>query len=112
MPLVIKTTGFEQFADPTGGSWIKCLMMGEHGVGKTRSAACWPKPIIADCERGLMSVADKGVPYAEIKGSADMDALGIDRGVARKPDRSGVHGTAARSRRVVLTDSRRGSSRD
>lgn len=75
MSLVIKTTGFEQFLDPAGGSWIKALIMGEHGVGKTPSAACWPKPIIADCERGLMSVANKGVPYAEIKSPADMDAL-------------------------------------
>ena len=75
MPLLIKTTGFEEFLDPTGGAYIKTLIMGDHGVGKTPSACCWPKPILADCERGRMSVASMGVPYVAINSSADMDAL-------------------------------------
>jgi len=75
MPLLIKTTGFEEFLDPSGGAYIKALIMGDHGVGKTPSACRWPKPILADCERGRMSVASMGVPYVAINGSADMDAL-------------------------------------
>lgn len=75
MPLVIKRTGFDEFLDPTGGAFIKALIMGQHGSGKTPSAAQWPRPIIADCERGLMSVASLSVPYVSIKRAADMDAL-------------------------------------
>lgn len=75
MPLIIKSTGFEQYLDPSGGAYIKALIMGDHGVGKTPSAACWPKPIIADCEDGLMSVASMAIPYAEIVTSSDMKAL-------------------------------------
>jgi hypothetical protein len=75
MPITIKTTGFDEFVDPSGGAYIKALILGGHGVGKTRSASYWPKPIYADCEKGLMSVADRGVPYASIKSSADMNAL-------------------------------------
>jgi hypothetical protein len=76
VPIQIKTTGFEQYMN-TGrsGSYVKTLIMGEHGVGKTPSAASWPKPIIADCENGLASVASRGIPYVEIHTSSDMQAL-------------------------------------
>lgn len=73
--MLIKTTGWEDYLDPAGGSWVKCLIMGPPDVGKTRSASFWPKPIFADCERGRMSLADRKVPYAEITSTADMDAL-------------------------------------
>lgn len=73
--MLIKTTGWEDFLDPAGGSWVKCLIMGPPDVGKTRSASFWPKPIFADCERGRMSLADRRVPYAEITSTAEMDAL-------------------------------------
>ena len=75
MAIQIRTTGFDEFIDPSGGAYIKALISGEHGVGKTPSAACWPKPIFADCEDGLMSVASKAVPYARIRSTADMDSL-------------------------------------
>lgn len=74
-PLIIKTTGFEDYLAGMGGSYIKCLMFGSADAGKTRSASFWPKPIFADCEDGRMSIADRAVPYASIKSSADMDAL-------------------------------------
>ena len=73
--LIIKTTGFEDYLDRSGGAYVKCLVLGQPDVGKTRSASFWPKPIFADCEKGRMSLADRGVPYAEINSSADMDAL-------------------------------------
>lgn len=76
MPILIRTTGFDQYLDTSqGGSYIRALIMGDHGVGKTPSAACWPQPIIADCENGLASVANKAIPYATIKTSDDMLAL-------------------------------------
>jgi AAA domain len=76
VPILIKTTGFDQYLDSSrGGSYIKALIMGEHGVGKTPSAACWPKPIIADCENGLASVAGKAIPYATIRTTDDMVAV-------------------------------------
>lgn len=75
MPLVIRTTGFVDYLDKAGGAYIKCLILGAPDTGKTRSASFWPKPIFADCEKGRMSIADRGVPYAEITSSADMDAL-------------------------------------
>jgi hypothetical protein len=73
--MLIKTTGWEDYLDPAGGSWVKCLVMGPPDVGKTRSASFWPSPIFADCEKGRMSLADRKVPYAEITSTADMDAL-------------------------------------
>jgi AAA domain len=73
--LVIKTTGFEDYIGGDGGSYIKMLIMGAAGAGKTRSASFWPKPIFADCEKGRMSIADRNVPYAEIRSVAEMDEL-------------------------------------
>lgn len=61
--------------DPTGGSWVKMLIMGPPDVGKTRSASFWPSPIFADCEGGRMSLADRQVPYGDIRSTADMDGL-------------------------------------
>lgn len=75
MPITIKTAGFENFLDPTGGAYLKALIMGDHGVGKTPFAANWPDPIIADCEKGVLSIASLGTPYVEITSSADMKAL-------------------------------------
>jgi hypothetical protein len=74
MVFVIKTTGIEDFLD-NGESNLKALIMGAPSAGKTRSASYWPKPIFADCEKGRMSIADRSVPYGEIKTTADMDAM-------------------------------------
>ncbi len=75
MTLIIKTTGFSDYLAKSGGSYIKCLILGEPDSGKTRSASFWPDPVFADCENGRMSIADRQVPYGEIKSSKDMDAL-------------------------------------
>ena len=72
--LTIKTTGLSDYLDGGSGR-IKVLMMGPPGSGKTRSASFWPKPLLADCEDGRMSVADRAIPYAAIKTTADMKAL-------------------------------------
>jgi len=75
MSLVIKTTGWADYMDPAGGSWIKALITGAPDVGKTRSAAFWPKPIFMDCEDGRMSLADLAVPYGRVRSTADANAL-------------------------------------
>ena len=74
MTLIVRTTGIEHYM-AGGEGRIKALIMGAPGSGKTRSASFWPRPIYADCEDGLMSVADRKVPYASIKSSKDMAAL-------------------------------------
>lgn len=74
MTLIIKTTGWEDFLHG-GGAYVKTLVMGPPGAGKTRSASFWPRPIFADCEQGRMSIADRGVAYAEIRSGEQMDQL-------------------------------------
>jgi len=72
--LTIRTTGLDDYLDGGTGR-IKVLIMGPPGSGKTRSASGWPKPLLADCEDGRMSVADRAIPYAAIKTTADMKGL-------------------------------------
>lgn len=74
MALTIKTTGIDDYLDG-GNAYIKALIMGAPSAGKTRSSSFWPKPILADCEKGRMSVADRGIPYAEILCVQDMKDL-------------------------------------
>lgn len=71
MAVVIKTTGVEDYLDG-GNAYIKALILGAPSAGKTRSSSFWPKPILLDCEKGRMSVADRGIPYAEILAVQDM----------------------------------------
>lgn len=85
MTLVIRTTGIEDYLEDGGGR-IKVLIMGAPGSGKTRSSSAWPKPLLADCEDGRMSVADRRIPYAAIKSPADMKALlGMAEDEAKRP---------------------------
>jgi len=74
MTLVIKTSGWEDYLGEEG-AYIKALIMGPPGAGKTRSASFWPKPIFADCEKGRMSIADRGVAYGEVRSGQQMDDL-------------------------------------
>lgn len=74
-PLIIRSTGVQEYLDATGEAHVKALILGAPSAGKTRSASFWPKPIFADCEKGRMSIADRAVPYAEVNTRADMDAL-------------------------------------
>ena len=88
MTLIIRKTGFEDYFERSGGEYIKALILGQPDVGKTRSASFWPKALIADCEKGLMSVADRGVGAAQITSSADMKALVAKmRAQGRNPNR-------------------------
>lgn len=85
MALKIQTTGLEQYA-PGGQARLKQLVVGGPGSGKTRMASYWPRPIYADCERGLASVADRQVPFVTIKNSQDMlDFLEFLKNESLKP---------------------------
>lgn len=85
MALVIQTTGLEQYA-PGGEARIKVLNIGGPGVGKTRWASYFPRPIYADCEAGLASVADRRVPFVSVRTSTDMlDLLNHLKQECRQP---------------------------
>jgi len=82
--LQIKTTGVEDFID--GSANIKSLIIGGPGAGKTRMSSYWPKPIYLDCENGRGSLADRNMPYVEVKSSRDMlDALEYLKSLERTP---------------------------
>jgi phage nucleotide-binding protein len=53
-------------------SGVKILTYGQAGAGKTVLAATLPNPIILSAEGGLLSIADKELPYIEIN---SMDEL-------------------------------------
>jgi hypothetical protein len=83
--LTIQTTGIQDYLDGGAGR-IKALIMGSPGSGKTRSSSFWVKPLLADCEDGRMSVADRRIPYAAVKTTSDMKALlGLAEEEGRKP---------------------------
>lgn len=54
------------------GQFIKVLIAGVPGSGKTRVSSTFPNPLIASAEGGLMSIAERGVPYVEIKSLGDL----------------------------------------
>ena len=46
--------------------YIKCMVYGESGVGKTMLCATAPNPVIISSEEGLLCLADKDVPVVEV----------------------------------------------
>lgn len=90
--LEIKTTGLQDYLD--GSANIKSLIVGGPGVGKTRSASYWPKPIYLDCENSRGSLVDRQMPYADIRSSKDMlDALDFLKNNERTPKAERPHQT-------------------
>lgn len=69
--LIIRTTGLDPNSD-AGTPRIRALIIGGPGVGKTRWASSFPKPMYADCEDGLGSLLDKQLPYVSVNDSKDM----------------------------------------
>ena len=61
MSLIIKRTGGSDY-----GQLIKSLVCGDAGAGKTLHSSTYPDPIFASAEGGLMSIAEKQIPYVEI----------------------------------------------
>lgn len=67
MGLQLKRTGAAEY-----GRYLKVLLCGAPGSGKTRLSSTFPNPVYASAEGGLMSIADRNIPYLEIKTSTDL----------------------------------------
>jgi len=67
MAFKVRTTGASDY-----GRYIKMLVAGNPGAGKTLLASTALNPIYASAEGGLMSIADKGLPYVEIEKIDDL----------------------------------------
>ena len=67
MTLKIKRTGASDY-----GQFIKALFCGEPGSGKTLISSTFPNPFYASAEGGLMSIADRGIPYVDIRHSDEL----------------------------------------
>jgi hypothetical protein len=70
MPIKVKRAGSEEY-----GHTLKMLVAGEPGAGKTRMSSTFPNVFYANVEGGLMSVADRQVPYTDITSSEDLNQL-------------------------------------
>lgn len=67
MALTVRRTGAEDY-----GRYIKALICGDPGAGKTLISSTFPNPLYASAEGGLMSVADRNIPYVEVRSSDDL----------------------------------------
>lgn len=70
MPLTVKRTGAEEY-----GRTMKVLLAGAAGAGKTRMSSTFPNPFYANVEGGLMSVADRAVPFIDVNSTDDLNSL-------------------------------------
>lgn len=61
---------FTTTADST--KYVKCLVYGKSGIGKTVLAATAPDPVIISAERGLLSLKDKKIPVILIDNHEDL----------------------------------------
>lgn len=57
----------------TSIKYIKCIVYGKPGVGKTVLGSTAPNPIIIDAERGLLSISNKDLPVIRINDFDDLE---------------------------------------
>lgn len=62
----VHTTGRSEFPD-----YLRMLVAGQPGAGKTRFAATFPNPLFANAHGGLTSLADRQVNYVDLTGESD-----------------------------------------
>lgn len=67
MALKIKRTGASDY-----GQFVKALICGDPGAGKTLISSTFPNPFYASAEAGLMAIADRGIPYTDVESSDDL----------------------------------------
>lgn len=72
MSLELRKTGTAEY-----GRFIKALIVGEPGSGKTLISSTFPRPIYASAEGGLMSIADRNIPYVEIRNTEQLLELRV-----------------------------------
>lgn len=53
--------------------FIKCLVYGESGIGKTMLSATAPKPIIISAEKGLLSLKEHNIPVILVENHIDLE---------------------------------------
>lgn len=66
----VQRTGAQDY-----GRYIKALICGNPGAGKTLIASTFPNPLYASAEGGLMSIADRNIPYVKVESSHDLLAV-------------------------------------
>ncbi|MCP4552489.1 MAG: ATP-binding protein [Bacteroidetes bacterium] len=54
---------------------IKCLVYSRAGIGKTYLCSTAPNPFVISTERGLLSLGEFDLPYAEVKTVKDIEDL-------------------------------------
>ena len=79
MALEVKRTGSEDY-----GFWVKQLVCGEPGSGKTLTGSTWPEPLYINAEGGLMSIADRNLPAIDVKDTSTLVELRQE--LAQKPN--------------------------
>jgi hypothetical protein len=57
------------------GHYVKALIYGPSGAGKTVFGSTAPRPIFASAESGLLSIAEKAPSYVDIRSFADLQNL-------------------------------------
>ena len=72
MALTIRRTGRDDYS-----RFIKALIVGSPGAGKTLTSSTWRNPLIASAEGGLMSIADRNTPYVEVRDTETLFQLKI-----------------------------------
>lgn len=70
MPFEVSRAGEDDY-----GSYIKILIVGDPGSGKTRHSSCWPDPLILNAEAGLMSIRDRGTPNVKVNSQAQINEV-------------------------------------
>lgn len=70
MALIVKRAGAAEY-----GNYIKQLVLGDPGAGKTRTASTWPDVLYANCEGGMMSVSDRQPATVDVKSKQEMKEL-------------------------------------
>lgn len=72
MALQVVRTGSAEY-----GRWIKALICGEPGSGKTLFSSTFPNAIFASVEGGLMSIASRNIPFVDIEDTTQLEELKI-----------------------------------